>query len=101
VNSVAPGRINSPQILDKLHPTVDFRRDFIQRNIPAGSFGEPKKAACRAFLACAAGTASAPISAPRLSILLVASQEDYVIMRQHCVLTQDIFIVLWSVEFRL
>ena len=52
VNCVAPGRINTPQILDKLHPTEAARRDYIDRNIPAGRFGEPHEAAALiAFLA--------------------------------------------------
>jgi len=51
VNCIAPGRINSPQILNKLHPTPESRRDFINRNIPAGRFGEPEEAAAAiAFL---------------------------------------------------
>ena len=45
VNCVAPGRIKTPQILDRLHPTEASRRDFIERNIPAGRFGEPAEAA--------------------------------------------------------
>ena len=54
VNCVAPGRINSPQILEKLHPTAESRRDFISRNIPAGRFGEPEEAVSLiAFLASA------------------------------------------------
>ncbi len=54
VNCVAPGRINSRQILERLHPTAESRREFIQRNIPAGRFGEPEEAACViAFLASA------------------------------------------------
>jgi 3-oxoacyl-[acyl-carrier protein] reductase len=44
-NCIAPGRINTPQILDKLHPTESARRDFIERNIPTGRFGEPHEAA--------------------------------------------------------
>jgi 3-oxoacyl-[acyl-carrier protein] reductase len=52
VNCVAPGRINSPQILDRLHPNEDERRVFIERNIPMGRFGEPREAAALiAFLA--------------------------------------------------
>jgi 3-oxoacyl-[acyl-carrier protein] reductase len=52
VNCVAPGRINSPQILEKLHPTEAARREFIDRNIPLGRFGEPHEAAALiAFLA--------------------------------------------------
>ncbi len=52
VNCVAPGRLNSRQILERLHPTEESRRDFIERNIPAGRFGEPEAAASLiAFLA--------------------------------------------------
>ena len=40
VNTVAPGRINTAQIL-KLHPTEQSRTDYINQNIPAGYFGEP------------------------------------------------------------
>ena len=42
VNTIQPGRINSEQILDKLHPTEESRRAFIARNIPIGYFGEPE-----------------------------------------------------------
>ena len=41
VNCVAPGRINSVQILERLHPTEASRQDYIRQNIPAGRFGEP------------------------------------------------------------
>lgn len=52
VNCVAPGRLKSRQILERLHPTEESRRDFIERNIPAGRFGEPEEAASLiAFLA--------------------------------------------------
>jgi 3-oxoacyl-[acyl-carrier protein] reductase len=52
VNCIAPGRINSVQILNRLHPTEDSRRTFIERNIPAGRFGEPEEVApLIAFLA--------------------------------------------------
>lgn len=51
-NCIAPGRINTAQILDRLHPTEASRREFIERNIPAGRFGEPHEAAALiAFLA--------------------------------------------------
>lgn len=51
-NCVAPGRINTPQILNRLHPTEAARKEFIERNIPAGRFGEPHEAAALiAFLA--------------------------------------------------
>jgi 3-oxoacyl-[acyl-carrier protein] reductase len=52
VNCIAPGRINSVQILTRLHPTDASRRTYIERNIPAGRFGEPEEvAALVAFLA--------------------------------------------------
>jgi 3-oxoacyl-[acyl-carrier protein] reductase len=52
VNCIAPGRINSVQILNRLHPTEESRRTFIERNIPAGRFGEPEEVApLVAFLA--------------------------------------------------
>ncbi len=52
VNCVAPGRLNTVQILLRLHPTEESRQDFISRNIPAGRFGEPQEAAALiAFLA--------------------------------------------------
>ena len=43
VNCIAPGRINSIQILEKLHPTEASRADYIRSNIPAGRFGEPEE----------------------------------------------------------
>ncbi|MFC5475321.1 SDR family NAD(P)-dependent oxidoreductase [Paraherbaspirillum soli] len=42
VNTIPPGRINSEQIRDKLHPSEESRRAFIARNIPIGYFGEPE-----------------------------------------------------------
>lgn len=52
VNCIAPGRINSDQTLNRLHPTQDEREAFIAANIPAGEFGEPEDvAALVAFLA--------------------------------------------------
>jgi len=52
VNTIQPGRINSEQILQKLHPTEEARRAFIERNIPMGHFGEPEDIAhLVAFLA--------------------------------------------------
>ena len=41
VNCIAPGRINSIQILEKLHPTEASRAEYIRQNIPTGRFGEP------------------------------------------------------------
>lgn len=52
VNCVAPGRINSAQILDRLYPTEESRQRFAAENIPMGRFGEPAElAALVAFLA--------------------------------------------------
>ncbi len=52
VNCVAPGRLNTAQILQRLHPTEQSRQDYIVRYIPAGRFGEPQDAAALiAFLA--------------------------------------------------
>lgn len=57
VNCVAPGRINSAQILNRLHPTEASRQEFIARNIPVGRFGEPHEAAALiAFLASEAAS---------------------------------------------
>jgi len=42
VNTISPGRIDSEQVRDKLHPTEESRRAFIDRNIPIGYFGEPE-----------------------------------------------------------
>jgi len=52
INCLPPGRINSEQILERLHPTPDNRRAFIDANIPVGYFGEPEDMAYLvAFLA--------------------------------------------------
>jgi 3-oxoacyl-[acyl-carrier protein] reductase len=52
VNTIQPGRINSEQILQKLHPSEEARQTFIERNIPIGYFGEPEDVAnLVAFLA--------------------------------------------------
>jgi 3-oxoacyl-[acyl-carrier protein] reductase len=54
VNCVAPGRINSEQILNRLYPTQESRRREIALKVPAGRFGEPEEiAAVIAFLASA------------------------------------------------
>lgn len=42
VNTIPPGRINSEQILNRLHPTEEARQAFIAKNIPIGYFGEPE-----------------------------------------------------------
>jgi 3-oxoacyl-[acyl-carrier protein] reductase len=41
VNCIAPGRIESVQIMTRLHPTEEARRAFIDQNIPMGRFGQP------------------------------------------------------------
>jgi 3-oxoacyl-[acyl-carrier protein] reductase len=52
VNCIAPGRINSEQVLIRLFPTEEIRRREIELNVPAGRFGEPQEiAAVVAFLA--------------------------------------------------
>ena len=52
VNTIAPGRIDTEQIRNKLHPTEESRQAFIDRFIPAGYFGEPEDLAVLAvFLA--------------------------------------------------
>jgi 3-oxoacyl-[acyl-carrier protein] reductase len=52
VNCLPPGRINSEQILGRLHPTPENRKAFIDANIPIGYFGEPEDMAYLiAFLA--------------------------------------------------
>tara|TARA_R110000868_G_scaffold404811_1_gene683364 strand:- start:10689 stop:11447 length:759 start_codon:yes stop_codon:yes gene_type:complete len=45
VNSIAPGRINSEQVRNKLHTSEESRASFTAANIPAGKFGEPEDAA--------------------------------------------------------
>jgi 3-oxoacyl-[acyl-carrier protein] reductase len=42
VNTIPPGRINSEQVLTKLHRTEEARQAFIAKNIPIGYFGEPE-----------------------------------------------------------
>jgi 3-oxoacyl-[acyl-carrier protein] reductase len=65
VNCVAPGRINTPQILDRLHPTDASRTEFIARNIPAGRFGDPAEAAAViAFLASAPASYVTGVTVP-------------------------------------
>ena len=43
VNSVAPGRIWSEQIRNRLHADTQEREAFIGANIPIGRFGEPEE----------------------------------------------------------
>ncbi len=52
VNCVPPGRILSEQIVERVHPTEEDRRQFAEANIPLGYFGEPSDvAALVVFLA--------------------------------------------------
>ncbi|MBP1132280.1 3-oxoacyl-[acyl-carrier protein] reductase [Serratia sp. PL17] len=52
VNTLQPGRINSEQVREKLHPTEAARLAFIAQNIPIGYFGEPEDVANLAAFLC-------------------------------------------------
>lgn len=41
VNTVAPGRVLTEQVFERLHPTEADRAQFARENIPAGYLGEP------------------------------------------------------------
>jgi 3-oxoacyl-[acyl-carrier protein] reductase len=41
VNCIAPGRIHSEQIDERLHPTPESRAEYARLNIPLGYFGDP------------------------------------------------------------
>lgn len=45
INCVAPGRIHSEQIDNRVHPTREEQEEFARKNIPLGYFGEPKDVA--------------------------------------------------------
>lgn len=45
VNTIQPGRIDSEQIRQRLHPSEESRQAFIASNIPMGYFGEPEDVA--------------------------------------------------------
>lgn len=45
VNCVAPGRIKTRQIMERLHPTEESRDAFISSMIPSCRFGEPEEIA--------------------------------------------------------
>lgn len=52
VNTIAPGRIDTAQIRNNVHPTPESRQAFIDKFIPAGHFGQPEDLAVLAvFLA--------------------------------------------------
>ena len=40
VNCVPPGRINTEQILQRVHPDARGRQELIEQNVPIGYFGE-------------------------------------------------------------
>ena len=45
VNTIAPGRILSEQVLERLHPTAEDRQRFAQEHIPLGYLGAPEDVA--------------------------------------------------------
>ena len=52
VNSVPPGRIDSEQIRERLHPNPVAKQRYIEQFVPMGRFGEPEELAnLVAFLA--------------------------------------------------
>lgn len=52
VNCVPPGRIDSEQIRERLHPDPEAKKRYIEQYIPKGRFGEPEEFAnLVAFLA--------------------------------------------------
>lgn len=52
VNCVAPGRIMSEQIVQRLHPTEEDRRRFAEAHIPLGRFGEAEEIAALIVFLC-------------------------------------------------
>jgi 3-oxoacyl-[acyl-carrier protein] reductase len=52
VNCLMPGRIHSEQIDNRLHPTQESRRAYIEANIPAGYFGDPGDVAYAVAFLC-------------------------------------------------
>jgi 3-oxoacyl-[acyl-carrier protein] reductase len=51
INCLAPGRVHSEQIDQRLHPTPDSQAEFA-RNIPLGYFGDPADVAFLAAFLC-------------------------------------------------
>lgn len=45
INTIAPGRIATEQIMERIYPTEESRRTFIADNIPMGYFGDPDEIA--------------------------------------------------------
>lgn len=51
INSIQPGRIMSEQIV-RMFPTEESRREFCEREIPIGRFGEPRELADLVVFLC-------------------------------------------------
>jgi len=66
VNCLAPGRINSRQVRERLHPTPDSRDGYIADNIPLGRFGTPEEFGFMA--ACLASPRAAYVSGAMIPI---------------------------------
>ena len=45
INSVSPGRIDSEQVRERIHPDPDEKQRYIDSFIPMGRFGEPEELA--------------------------------------------------------
>ncbi|HEV8143446.1 MAG TPA: SDR family oxidoreductase, partial [Methylomirabilota bacterium] len=54
VNCVAPGRVHSEQIDEKLHPTPESQAEFTRANIPLGYFGDAADVAALVAFLCSA-----------------------------------------------
>ena len=54
VNCVAPGRVHSEQIDEKLHPTPESQVEFTRANIPLGYFGDAADVASLVAFLCSA-----------------------------------------------
>lgn len=54
VNCVAPGRVHSEQIDEKLHPTPESQAEFTRVNIPLGYFGDASDVAALIAFLCSA-----------------------------------------------
>lgn len=52
VNSVAPGRIHSEQIDQRVMPTEESRRAWVEANVPVGYIGEPRDLAVLVAFLC-------------------------------------------------
>jgi 3-oxoacyl-[acyl-carrier protein] reductase len=52
VNSIAPGRIHSEQIDQRVMPTEESRRAWVEANVPVGHIGEPRDLAVLAAFLC-------------------------------------------------